>query len=101
MRGVSRNLKLSGDVKMLIRLSLALLLSLLVSAPSHAFLARRVIEHRVMGNAFSTAACRADAARLCPGVAEDGLPECLLRHKNLLSFGCAKEMNKLERKMSE
>jgi hypothetical protein len=84
---------------MLIRLSLALLLSLFVAAPSHALLVRRVIEHRVMGNAFSAAACRADAARLCPGVAEDALPECLLRHKNLLSFGCAKEMNKLERQM--
>ncbi len=54
-----------------------------------------------MSNAFSTASCKADAARLCPGVADDGLPECLMRHKNLLSLGCAKEMNKLERKMGQ
>jgi hypothetical protein len=50
---------------MLVRLSLALLLSLLVSTPSYALLVRRVIEHRMMGNAFSAAACRADAARAC------------------------------------
>jgi hypothetical protein len=93
--------KLSGGVKVLIRLSLALLLSLLVSAPSHALLARRVIEHRVMSNTASTISCKADAARLCPGVADNWLPECLMRHKNLLSLGCAKEMNKLERKMGE
>lgn len=85
----------------MVRLSLALLLSPLVSAPSHALLARRIIEHRMMGNAFSAAACRADAARLCPGVPDDALPECLLRHKNLLTFGCAKEMNKLQRQMGQ
>lgn len=55
----------------------------------------------MMGNAFSAAACRADAARLCPGVPDDALPECLLRHKNLLTFGCAKEMNKLQRQMGQ
>ena len=83
---------------MLIRLAMALLFSMLVSAPSHALLARRVIEHRMESNAFSAASCRADAARLCPGVADNGLPECLLRHKNAVSFPCAKELNKLERK---
>ena len=86
---------------MFVRLSAALLLSLLVSTPSHAFLARRVIEHRMMSNTVGTMSCNADAARLCPGIAEDGLPECLVRHKNLLSFGCAKEMNKLERQMGQ
>ena len=85
---------------MLIRLSAALLLSLLVSAPSHAFLARRVIEHRVMSNTASIVSCKADAARLCPGVPAggDGQLQCLKLHKNALSFGCAREINKLERK---
>jgi len=54
-----------------------------------------------MSNTASTISCKADAARLCPGVADNGLPECLMRHKNLLSLGCAKEMNKLEGKMGE
>ena len=82
---------------LLIRLSVALLLSLLVSVPSHAFLARRFIEHRVMSNAAKLASCKADAARLCPGVAEDGQLQCLKLHKNKLSFGCAREIKKLER----
>ena len=50
-----------------------------------------------MSNAAKVASCEADAARLCPGVAEDGQLQCLKRHKNALSFGCAKEISKLER----
>ena len=83
-------------MNMLVRLSLALLLSLLVSVPSHAFLLRRAIEHRAMSNAAKLASCEADAARLCPGVAKDAQLQCLKRHKNALSFGCAKEINQLE-----
>lgn len=52
----------------------------------------------MMSNAASHAACKADAARLCPGVAEDGQLQCLKRHKDALNFGCAKELAKLELK---
>ena len=84
---------------MLIRLSMALLFSLLVSVPSHAFLARRVIEHSVVGNAVGMAACKSDAARICPGVADDGQQrQCLGMHQSELSFSCAKELRKLERR---
>ena len=50
-----------------------------------------------MSNAAKLASCKADAARLCPGVAEDGQLQCLKLHKNKLSFGCAREIKKLER----
>jgi hypothetical protein len=89
-------------MNMLIRLSAALLLSLLVSTPGHALLARRVIEHSVLSKAISSAECKADAARLCPGVAaSDAQFQCLKQHKNALSFGCAREINKLERKTGQ
>jgi hypothetical protein len=78
---------------MLIRLSLASLLVLLVSVPSHALLARRVIEHRVEGQAAGMISCKADAARLCPRVTDDGSQrQCLRLHQNELSMGCAREL---------
>ena len=84
-------------MKMLVRLSTALLFSLLLSVPSHAFLARRAIEHHMMGSAFDAAACKADAARICPGVTDDGqLRQCMKLHQSELSLPCAKEVRKQE-----
>lgn len=83
---------------MLIRLSMALLFSLLLSVPSHALLARRVIEHRMEGNAIGMMSCKADAARICPGVTDDGMQrQCLRLHQDQLSIGCVREMKKIER----
>jgi hypothetical protein len=82
---------------MLIRFSLALLLSLLVSAPSQAQL-RRMIEHHVEGSALSAAFCESDAKRLCYGVPEEGKFRCLAAHKNDLSLPCQKEVRKAEMK---
>jgi hypothetical protein len=94
-----RTWKLSVGVKMLIRLSMALLLSLLVSVPSHAQFARRLIEHRMESNAAGFVSCKADAARICPGVADDGQQrQCLKLHQSELSIGCARELKKLETK---
>jgi hypothetical protein len=42
--------------------------------------------------------CKADAARLCPGV-EPGkgrIAHCLKAHKDEISIGCAKELKKLK-----
>ena len=82
---------------MLIRLSAALLLSLLLSAPSHALLLRRVIEHRAISQTVEAASCKADAARLCPGVPDDNMMQCLKPYKNQVSLPCAKDLRKLER----
>jgi hypothetical protein len=87
---------------MLIRLSAALLFSLLLSVPSHALLARRVIEHRMEGNAIGAVACKADAARICPGVTDDGMQrQCLKLHQSELGLACAKELRKLEMKTGQ
>jgi len=87
---------------MFIRLSVACLLLLTLSASSHAFLARRFIEHRLESNALSIIACKADAARLCPGVTDDGSQfQCLKLHSNSVSFTCSRELKKLERQMGQ
>ena len=45
--------------------------------------------------------CKADAARLCPGVAPGGgkIIECLKQHENEVSIGCGKEMKAIKAKM--
>ena len=47
--------------------------------------------------------CKADAERLCPGVAPGGgkLKGCLKEHENEVSIGCAKELKKLKAKMGK
>jgi len=74
---------------MLIRLTVAGLLSLaLISS----------------GSAQSPLAyCKADAARLCPGVTPGGgrLIACLKQHENEVSIGCAKELKTVKTKMGK
>jgi hypothetical protein len=47
------------------------------------------------------ASCRADAARLCPGIPPGGgkLLECLKQHENQVTIGCAKELKAVKTKM--
>ncbi len=42
--------------------------------------------------------CKADAARLCPGIEPGGgrLIKCMKAHKEEVSIGCAKELKKLK-----
>jgi len=87
---------------MTVRFSLALLLSLLVAAPSHAQFLRRAIGHSVVGNAVDSAFCQSDAARLCPGVADQGSQmQCLMQYKDQVSLPCKKELRKLARRSGE
>ncbi len=53
----------------------------------------------VSANAASPLAfCKADAARLCPGVepGQGRLVKCMKEHKDEVSIGCAKELKKLK-----
>lgn len=45
--------------------------------------------------------CKADVERLCPGVAPGGgkLKECLMKHKEEMSVGCAKALQELKKSM--
>jgi len=47
--------------------------------------------------------CKADAARLCPGVKPGGgkLLGCLKQHENEVSVGCAKELKAVKSKMGK
>jgi len=47
--------------------------------------------------------CKADAARLCPGVSPGGgkLIGCLKQHENEVSVGCAKELKAVKSKMEK
>lgn len=47
--------------------------------------------------------CKADAARLCPGVAPGGgrLIGCLKQHENEVSVGCAKGLKAVKAKMGK
>ena len=42
--------------------------------------------------------CKADVARLCPGVEPGGgrIIKCLKAHQNEISIGCGKELKKLK-----
>jgi hypothetical protein len=78
---------------MAIRLTTASLLSLaLVSFPGPTQTAKA---------ANPLAYCKADAARLCPGVQPGGgkLIGCLKQHENEVSIGCAKELKAVKAKM--
>jgi hypothetical protein len=46
------------------------------------------------------ASCKADAARICPGVAPGGgrLIACLKQHENDVTIGCAKELKAIKAK---
>jgi hypothetical protein len=54
-------------------------------------------------NAQRFAYCKADAARLCPGVRPggSGLAKCLKEHKDEVSIGCAKELKQLKSEMGK
>ena len=47
--------------------------------------------------------CKADAARLCPGVSPGGgrLIGCLKQHENEMSVGCAKALKEIKTKMGK
>jgi hypothetical protein len=49
------------------------------------------------------AACKADAEKICPGVAPGGgkLIECLKQHENDVTIGCAKELKAIKAKMGK
>ncbi len=58
----------------------------------------------VSANAASPLAyCRADVARLCPGVQPGGgaIKNCLKEHENEVSIGCGKELKKLKAQMGK
>jgi len=76
---------------MLIRqLTVASLLSLAVISPGSTQAAKAPL-----------ALCKADAERICPGVAPGGgkIIACLKRHKNEVSVGCAKALKAMKTKM--
>ena len=49
------------------------------------------------------AACKADAARICPGVKQGGgkLIECLKEHEDDVTIGCVKELKAIKSKMGK
>ena len=53
--------------------------------------------------ANSLAYCKADAARICPGIEPGGgrLAGCLKEHKNEVSIGCAKALKAIKAKMGK
>jgi Cysteine rich repeat len=57
----------------------------------------------VKAEAQALAYCKADAARLCPGVAPGGgrLAGCLKAHQDEVSIGCAKELRKVKGEMGK
>jgi hypothetical protein len=59
--------------------------------------------HIVYAQAGALAACKADAAKICPGVEPGGgkLIECLKTHENDVTIGCAKELKAIKSKMSK
>jgi hypothetical protein len=78
-------------LKMLIRqLTVASLLSLAVISPGSTQAAKAPL-----------ALCKADAERICPGVAPGGgkIIACLKQHKDEVSVGCAKALKAMKTKM--
>lgn len=49
------------------------------------------------------AACKADAGRICPGVARGGgrLIKCLKQHQDDVTIGCAKELKAIKTKLGK
>jgi hypothetical protein len=83
-----------GAIMLVRQLTIASLLSLpLISLPGSA--------HAQAGKPL--AFCKADAARLCPGIAPGGgkLIGCLKQHENEVSIGCAKELKAVKAKMGK
>jgi hypothetical protein len=78
-------------LKMLIRqLAVASLLSVAVISPGSTQAAKAPL-----------ALCKADAERICPGVAPGGgkIIACLKQHKDEVSIGCAKALKAMKTKM--
>jgi hypothetical protein len=53
--------------------------------------------------AGALAACKADAARICPGIEPGGgkIIQCLKQHKDDVTIGCAKELKSIKAKMGK
>ena len=84
-------LQQGNEVEMLIRqLTVASLLSLAVISPGSTQAAKAPL-----------ALCKADAERICPGVAPGGgkIIACLRQHKDEVSVGCAKALKAMKTKM--
>ncbi len=55
----------------------------------------------VTANAGELDYCRADAARLCPGVEGPPALKCLKEHKMEVSIGCGKALKKMKEEMGK
>ena len=55
----------------------------------------------VPASAGPLAACKADAARICPGSKGAESAKCLKEHENDVSIGCAKELKKIKAEMGK
>lgn len=82
---------------MFIRASLVLLLGLF----SAGALAQSKLEMLEREKAALEKYCRADIQRLCPGEEPGGgrIKECLKKHKEEMSVGCAKALQELKKSM--
>jgi hypothetical protein len=62
-----------------------------------------LIREVIVASQGPLAYCKADAARLCPGVKPGGgkLLGCLKQHENEVSVGCAKELKAVKTKMGK
>ncbi len=82
---------------MFVRASLVLLLGIF----SAGALAQSVFETLEKEKAALEKYCKADVERLCPGVEPGGgkIKECLMKHKEEMSVGCAKALQELKKSM--
>ena len=77
------------------------LLVLLLGVVSAGALAQSMLEQLEKEKTALTTYCKADVERLCPGVEPGGgkLKECLIKHKEEMSVGCAKALQELKKSM--
>jgi hypothetical protein len=82
---------------MFVRASLVLLLGVF----SAGALAQSMLEQLEKEKAALEKYCKADVSRLCPGVEPGGgrVKECLMKHKEEMSVGCAKALQEVKRSM--
>ena len=77
------------------------LLVLLLGVVSAGALAQSMLEQLEKEKTALTKYCKADVERLCPGIEPGGgkLKECLMKHKEEMSVGCAKALQELKKSM--
>ena len=82
---------------MFVRASLVLLLGVF----SAGALAQSMLEEFEKEKAALEKYCKSDVERLCPGVEPGGgkIKECLMKHKEEMSVGCAKALQELKKSM--